>query len=400
MSARADRRLTVLLVVPTLDAGAADDGVIAHARVLAAAGHRPVVVARGGRREAEAVAAGAAFIRCDVASRNPLRMLRNAARLALVARRERCDIVHAHGRAAAWSAYVAARAARLPFLTTWYKGFREQNFAKRLYNSVMVRGDRVIVVSEQLGELVRHRHGTPRERLVVIPRLIDLSGFDPGAVAPERIAAMRQAWGAASEARIVLVVGRMLRRKGHHVVVQAMQRLKERGVKDVLCVLIGEDPGHSRYVGELWDLILATGTSDIVRLAGPAADLPAAYAAAAVVVSAALQPEGMQRAVLEAQAMACPVIVSDLGAGSDLVRAPPAVSADRMTGLRIPAGDPGELAAALVRMLSLPDAARRAVGARGRALALAQFGDETAAAPLLRLYAELARARNRRGRSG
>jgi glycosyltransferase involved in cell wall biosynthesis len=41
--------------------------------------------------------------------------------------------------------------------------------------------------------------------------------------------------------------------------------------------------------------------------------MPAAYAAATVVVSAAVQPEGLQRAILEAQAMARPVVVSDLG---------------------------------------------------------------------------------------
>ena len=47
--------------------------------------------------------------------------------------------------------------------------------------------------------------------------------------------------------------------------------------------------------------------------------MPAAYAAASVVVSAAVQPEGLQRAILEAQAMGRPVIVSDLGAGADVV---------------------------------------------------------------------------------
>ena len=395
------RPLTVLIAVPSLDAGAADDGAIELVRFLSRAGSRPIVMSGGGRRQDEVTAAGGKFICRNMESKNPLVMLSNALALAHTARKHGCDLVHAHGRAPGWSAYLAARLTRLPFLTTWYKGFREQNWAKRLYNSVMVRGERVIVVSEQLADLVYRRYGTPPHRVALIPRGIDFDGFDPAEVTPARIAAVRQTWGVDSDVKVILAVGRMLRRKGHHVVVQAVQRLKQRGVKNVVCVFIGEDLGRSRYVGELWDLMQATGTSDVVRTAGPADDLPAAYAAATVVVSAATQPEGLQRAILEAQAMARPVIISEAGSGADAVLAPPAVAEDRMSGLRIATDDPAELAAALVRLLSLPESARRAMGARGRAWVTDRFAAAGAADSLLRLYAEVAgqtavRRRNRR----
>src|SRR5206468_10403642 len=103
------------------------------------------------------------------------------------------------------------------------------------------------------------------------------------------------------------------------------------------------------------------------RMVGPTQAMPAAYAAACVVVSAAVQPEGLQRAVLEAQAMARPVIVSDLAAGADVVLAPPAVAEHRMTGLRFSSGDDAALAGAVVRLFSLPEPARPAIGARGPA---------------------------------
>ena len=135
---------------------------------------------------------------------------------------------------------------------------------------------------------------------------------------------MRRLWGIRDGDRIVLVAGRMLRRKGHHVVVQAVGRLKAMGLQDFVCVFAAEDQG-TRYAGEIWDRVLATGSNDIIRMTGPLDDLPAAYAAATVAVSAAVQPEGLQRALLEAQAMERPVIVSDLGAGPDVVLAPPAV---------------------------------------------------------------------------
>lgn len=385
----AARPLTVLIVVPSLDAGAADEDSIALVRLLARAGHRPVVVSRGGRLQDDVTAAGGEFVRRNMASKNPLIMLGNCIALARLVRTRGCDLIHAHGRAPAWSGYVAARLTGIPFLTTWYKGFREQNRAKRLYNGVMARGDRVIVVSDALGELVNRRYGTPWARIATIPRAIDLGGFVPATVSPQQVAAMRRTWGIDPDSKVILVIGRMLRRKGHDVVVKAMQLLKQRGMKNVTCVFIGEDVGRSRYVGELWDLMQATGTSDVIRTAGPAVDLPAAYAASSIVVSAATQPEGLQRAILEAQAMARPVIVSDKGSGMDAVLAPPTVGDDRMTGLRFPAGDPAELAASLVRLLSLPDAAREAIGARGRAWVTGHFGTAAAVEPLLRLYTDV-----------
>lgn len=385
------RPLTVLVVAPTLHAGAADAGAIDLVRILGAGGHRPILVSRGGRREGEATAAGAELIRLDVATQNPLLMARNAVALARLVRTRGCDVAHAHGRAAAWSTYLAARAAGVPFLTTWYKGFRQQNAFKRLYNGVMARGERVIAVSDQIAELIAERHGTPPARIAVIPTGIDLAYFDPAAVSQLRVESVRRNWGIAGSTRVILVVGRMLRRKGHHVVVKAVHRLKERGLKDVVCVIAGEDQGQTRYSGELWDLVASTGTADVIRLAGAVEDMPAAYAAATVVVAAAVQPEGVQRAVLEAQAMARPVVVSDLAAGPEAVLAPPAVSEERMTGLRVAADDEAALATGLIRLFSLTDAARAAVGARGRAWVSDHFNAPGVARETLALYAEIAR---------
>src|SRR4029078_4740316 len=108
------------------------------------------------------------------------------------------------------------------------------------------------------------------------------------------------------------------------------------GLKYFFCVFVGEDRGRTRYTGELWDLVLSTGTMDVIRMAAPVADIPAAFAAASVIVSAAIQPEGVQRAILEGQAMARPVIVSDLGAGADVVLTAPAVPESRIAACALP----------------------------------------------------------------
>jgi len=387
-----NRSLIVLIVVPTLHGGAADTGVVELVRILAAAGHRPIVASSGGRLTGVVEAAGGENVRLDMDSQNPAVVLRNVFALVGLVRERGCEVVHAHGRAAAWSAFACAKLTGVPFVTTWHKGFRQQNGFKRLYNSVMARGIRVIAVSEQIAVLVNDRYGTSWDRLVVVPASVDGNRFDPATVSRERIEAARNAWGVGRGDRVILVAGRMLRRKGHHVVVRAMSRLKAMGVKDFVCVFAAEDQG-TRYAAELWDQVLAAEATDVVRISGPLDDLPAAYAAASVVVSAAVQPEGLQRALLEAQAMARPVIVSELGAGADVVLAPPAVPHDRMTGLRFATGDDAALAAALIQLFSLPESVQSAIGGRGRSWVLEHFNAGAVSEMTLKLYADVAAQR-------
>jgi glycosyltransferase involved in cell wall biosynthesis len=382
--------ITVLIVVPTLDTGAADAGAVGLTRILGAAGHRVIVVSRAGRLVADVTAGGGEFIALDAASHNPITMLRNTAALLRLVREQKCDIVHALGRAAAWSAYLAARLNGVPFVTSWYKGFREQNLFKRLYNGIMARGERVIAVSEQIAQLINDRYGTPWERIAIVPCSVDFDQFDPAGVTRERVEAVRRGWGVKRGTKVILIVGRILRRKGHHVVVRAAKRLKERGLTDFLCVFVGEDRGRTGYTGELWDLVLSTGTMDVIRMAAPVADMPAAYAAASVVVSAAIQPEGVQRAMLEAQAMARPVIVSDMAAGPDVVLTSPAVPENRITGLRFHSGDHPSLAAALLRLFAMPDPTRATIGRRGRDWVLGHFNQPVIAEQTLALYEEIA----------
>ena len=192
-----------------------------------------------------------------------------------------------------------------------------------------------------------------------------------------------------------MVTGRILRRKGHHVIIRAARRLKEMGVRDFTFVFVGEDHGQSSYSGELWDMVMATGTSDVIRIVGPPEDAPAAYGASTAVISAAIQLDGLSRNLLEAMAMARPVIASDLAAGPETVLAPPAVPEDRMTGLRFRSGDDADLTAALIRLLSATETARRAMGRRAREHVIDQFANTASRTQMLAVYTEIARPRSR-----
>jgi len=336
-------RPTVLQVLPRLDLGGVERGTVEVARALAEAGWRPLVVAEPGRLVAELEAAGGQFVALPLARKSPLALARNARRLAALVRREGVDLVHARSRAPAWSARAAAAATGRPFVTTFHGVYGGAgNPLKRRYNAVMAAGARVIAVSEHVAAHVRARYGVGDDRLRIVHRGVDLEAFDPALVGSQPAAAARRAWGVPATARVVLLVGRLTRLKGHLVLLDAVARL-ERG--DVHIVAAGPYEAANPYVAEVNVRARQLGLADRLHLVGPVGDMPAAYAAADVVACPS-RMEAFGRVSIEAQAMGRPAVVHRVGGLPETVL-------EGRTGWSVEPGDAAGFAAALARALEL-----------------------------------------------
>lgn len=369
---------TVLQVLPALGSGGVERGTVEIARALVEAGGKALVASAGGPLVAELEEAGARHILLPLDRKNPAALLANALALRGIVRRDGVRVVHARSRFPAWSALMAARATGAAFVTTYHGSYNEGFPGKRLYNSVMARGDRVIAISGHIAELVRARHGVGPDRLRVIPRGVDPDAFDPEAVDPARAEALRRAWGLPPGRPVILLPGRLTRWKGQAVLLRAASHLPE--PRPVL-VLAGDAQGRDAFRAELEALAIGAGAT--VRFPGPVADMPAALLLADVVVHASTDAEAFGRTIVEAQAMRRPVIASDLGAPRETVE-------EGVTGWRVPPGDPPALAAAIGRALSMPDEARRAIGEAARAAVLARYTTRAMQAATLAVYGEVA----------
>ncbi|HXQ67274.1 MAG TPA: glycosyltransferase, partial [Alphaproteobacteria bacterium] len=277
------RRPVVLQVLPALGQGGAERGCVDVAVALAAAGGMALVASRGGALERELARAGAVHITLPLDSKNPLVMRANVGRLVSLIERYDVDIVHARSRAPAWSAFAAARRTGRAFLTTFHGTYNERGYLKRLYNSVMVKGDLVIAISHHIAELIIARYKIDPARVRLIPRGIDLDFFDPTNVSPPRLVQLMQAWRLVDGMPVVMLPGRLTRWKGQSVLIEALARL---GRKDIRCVLVGSDQGRGGYRHELEELITARGLGGVVHIVDHVRDMPAAYMLADVVVSA------------------------------------------------------------------------------------------------------------------
>jgi glycosyltransferase involved in cell wall biosynthesis len=374
----------ILQVIPSLSAGGAERSTIDVVRALTRAGHIALVASEGGRLEDELITAGGELLRLPVAAKDPLTILANRRSLEDIIRERMVSLVHARSRAPAWSALFAARRRKIPFVTTYHGIYTAKNPLKRFYNSVMVRGDAVIANSQWTAAHIRETYGAKVKRLVVIPRGIDFAQYDPAGVTADRVASLWQKWHLSGEERIVLLPGRLTRWKGQLVFLKAMALLKTLGrwPADARAVIVGDAQGRASYTAEVAGAIQAEGLEDIVVFAGHTGDMPAAYAAADIVVSASTDPEAFGRVPPEAAAMGRPVIATDHGGARETVLF-------GESGLLTPPGNAVALADALAELLGRTPEQLNAMGAKGRAHVVAQFSVERMCTDTLALYREL-----------
>ncbi len=381
---------TILQVIPELEAGGAERTTVDIAEGLVQAGARALVVSEGGRLVAELQAKGGTWIEFPAATKNPALMFLNSRRLERILREERVNIVHARSRAPAWVAYLAAGRLGLPFVTTYHGSYSAKSRAKTLYNSVMARGDVVIANSIYTGELIRQSHPVSNGKIRVIYRGTDFAAFSAGTISSDRLSQMRAVWGLIPEQRAVLLAARLTPWKGQRVLIEAAKLIKARGgFGDVVFILAGDPQGREAYTRELDDLVSRNGLGGMVRRVGHVTDMAAALFAASVVTVPSTEPEAFGRVAVEAQAVGTPVIVSDLGAVTETVLAPPSVAAGQRTGWHVKPSDAAELADAIMAALELRPSIREAMALRARAHVERLFSLERMVADTLDVYAAL-----------
>ncbi len=370
----------VLQILPRLVTGGVERGTIDIALALQAADCIPLVVSYGGPMVSELEQAGIEHITMPVHSKNPFLMQLNTERLVHLIKERKIKIIHARSRAPAWSAARAAGRTGVAFLTTFHGTYNIGPFTiKKPYNAIMASGHRVIAISQFIATHVQTVYGISPERIRVIPRGIDVYKFDFQSVHPNRLTSLARAWCLPEDKPLVMLPGRLVRWKGHEILIEALAKVC---LPDLRCLLVGFDQAHVHYKAELEKLIRHKGLDSKIHWVGYCADMPAAYMLADVVVSASTEPEAFGRVVVEAQAMGRPLIASNHGGSRETI-------IHGRTGWLVPPSDPDALAQALLQLLTLAAAERHTMAARQVAHAHAHFSRDMMCARTLSVYQEI-----------
>ncbi len=370
----------IMQVIPHLGAGGAEQGCIDVAAELVKAKAKAIVVSHGGMRIPELARLGVTHIDLPVDSKKPTTMYFNIGRLRRLIRDYNVDIVHARSRAPAWSCLKACEGTAAHFMTTCHAPYNiHDNSIKRFYNSSIVRGERVIAISNYVADYLKANYEVDPAIIRTIHRGIPIERFNPGNASPERMMKLSRQWRIPDGASIILLPGRLTRWKGQIQMIEAMAQLKR---PDVFCVMVGDDQGRTEYRAELEALLKARNLEANVRIMSHCDDMPAAYMVSTVVVSASIEPEGFGRVAVEGQAMGRPVIATDHGGATETI-------IPGVTGWLVPPNDVDALATALEKSLALTIDQRNEMAHHAISNVMANFTKAQMVSGTLDVYTEL-----------
>lgn len=378
--------MKILLVIDSLGASGAEHSTAAMMPLLRARGHEI----------AAATLYDAGFgdeerIRADGFDVRPLTATGFLGRVRELRRRlrtDRPDVVHTAlftadmvGRLAAWrtgtrvvsslvnTTYDTARTAD-PNLRRWK--LRLVQLADAVTGRLCV--DRFHAVSEGVADVNARDLRIPRARIDVVHR--GRSRERLGVWSPQRRGTVRAALGVADDTPLVLAAGRQEHQKAHTDLVAATETLLVS--QPMARVFIAGREGNASTL--LQAALSVSPAAAAITLLGHRLDVPDLLCAADVLAIPSLY-EGTAGVALEAMALRCPVVCTDL----DGVHG---VLTDGDNAVLVPIGAPAAMAAALERVLS-DDALAARLRERGLADFEARFTIDGAATAMEAFYADV-----------
>jgi glycosyltransferase involved in cell wall biosynthesis len=275
------------------------------------------------------------------------------------------DVVHGLDHRADYVALAAARLRGCAALASFFgwTNWSADSLKGRLYawldRRAQRRLDAIIVDSARIAEEVDQ--GGQAVPVVVIPNGVDTRRFDPDAAHPS----FKQAWFGRDDVFVFGMVGRVHPNKGQIEFVHAAARLSERYAQ-ARFVIVGDAPrGFEAYKAEVAELIgrlRLDGTVLLTNLAS--AQIPAAIATFDALAAPSLQ-ESFSYTLLESMCMRKPIIATDVGGNSEMMR-------DGLSGVLVPGGNLEALVDACASVLE--DAAlRRRLGQAAREKVLRHY---------------------------
>ncbi|MEM1060461.1 MAG: glycosyltransferase [Verrucomicrobiota bacterium] len=298
--------------------------------------------------------------------RMPLEVVRLRRRFA----RGGADVVNTHSSRDAWTAGLAARLAGVPLV------IRSRHIEVDYRASLLTRAnfellhDYVLTTSQVISQRLVREAGLDAKRVECLPTGVDLRRFDPATVEPGKL---HRELDLPPSTPLVGMVSVIRSWKGHAVFLEAARRLIDAG-----------SPAHFTMTGgemgrrELLEKIEKLGLVGRAHYIGYREDVPEVLASLAALVLPSTAHEGVPQAVLQAHAMARPVVGSRIGGIPEVVE-------HGVTGLLAAPGDATGLAAQIHAVLENPAAAQRRAET-ARKLVREHHSDDAMGRRLLEIY--------------
>jgi glycosyltransferase involved in cell wall biosynthesis len=346
--------MNLLQIRPRLEIGGASEYLLTLGEGLTERGHNVVVVSGGGELGERARRFSSKYVdtvplSSRIARRTELRQAANLARsvyeVTRIVRDERVAVIHSHHRFAALVGRIVSAFTGVPLVSAMHEIRRDARTLTRLG-----LGQRVVTLSETMRDFVIETYGVDSERVRVIPMGIDV----PPPISAARREELRTDLGLRAGEPVIGCVARLVGRKGHAYLVDAMRDVSKTHPEARL-LLVGD--GDKREALE--QAVRELGLEANVLFLGFRSDVPELLELVDFTVLPSLQEE-FGLVLLESMVHEKPVVATSIGAIGEIVKT-------AENGLLVPPHDGEALARSILAMIDDPGAAIE-MGKRGREL--------------------------------
>jgi glycosyltransferase involved in cell wall biosynthesis len=263
-------------------------------------------------------------------------------RLSAWLREHRVDIVNTHSSNDGWLAGLAARLAKCILIRSRHI---EVDYPNRFWSGLAFRHlpHYVLTTSQRIVNRLMEELEVPGDRISCIATGTDLSRFNPTVKST-----LRDELKLAPGTALVGMISVLRSWKGHATFLEAAEILLADKKRPVYFVIAGDGPGRD----ELKAKVAQSPWQGNVTLLGHRTDVPNVLAGLDVLVLPSFAHEGIPQIILQAEAMARPVVATTVGGIPEVVE-------DGVTGLLVPPRNPPALAEKIGQILADP-----ALGAR------------------------------------
>ncbi len=336
---------SILQILPKLNSGGVERGTIEMASAITKSGFKSYVISAGGKMVAQLKNTNTQHIQLDVASKNPVKILFNAYKIKQIIKEHHIDLVHARSRVPALSAYFACKNSKTKFITTFHGVYSGKSKLKKTYNSIMLKGDKIITVSNFIKNHIKTNYNfTDNKKLLTIHRGVDLSEFNEQNVDYAQISKYLTKYNIPKDKKLIILPGRITEWKGQLFFLQALTKIS---ATNYHAIIVGDVDVHSNYKKKLTDFINQHSLSENITFMPAVRDLVNLYHCADIVISASLRPEAFGRTIVEAGAMGKIVLATKHGGAMETIL-------DNKTGFLFAANSNNELAEKIDYVLKLP----------------------------------------------
>ena len=377
-----DKKIRLLQVIPRLDVGGAETGCKDIAKFIANQNYFSAILCSGGEQIEKLDQSEVKIFKFSVQSKNPFIIFFNIFIILFIVLFYKINIIHVRSRAPAWSCYFAGKLSGVSLVSTFHGTYNFSNFLKKFYNSVMLRGNIVIVGSKFIFDHIKNNYNHTKT-VSFIPRGIDTNYFSPKNPKIEQLNSVRSRWGIENNNFVILLPGRLTFWKGQFFFLNTLLFLKqEKLLNNIKAIIIGDDQGRTEYREYLLNFIRHHQLENDVKIISHEISMPSAYNACDLVLSASIEPEAFGRVAVEAQAMEKPILASNIGGSNETI-------IDGQTGWLFKSDDEKDLAKMIIEISKKDKIFLKNLGEKGRANVINNYTLEQMCSKTLEIYKSL-----------